>query len=70
MNRIKVVIYDCDGVLFDSRKANEAFYNHILEHFGRPRMRADQLNYVHMSTGEDSVNFLFRDDPLQQAAQQ
>ena len=29
-----LIIYDCDGVLIDSRRSNEAFYNHILAHFG------------------------------------
>ncbi len=32
---LKVIMYDCDGVLIDSSRANQAFYNHILEHFRR-----------------------------------
>jgi phosphoglycolate phosphatase-like HAD superfamily hydrolase len=27
MNRIRAIIYDCDGVLFESRRANLAYYN-------------------------------------------
>ncbi len=30
----QVIIYDCDGVLIDSRESNRAFYNHILARFG------------------------------------
>lgn len=42
-NGIKAVIYDCDGVLFDSFEANYAFYHLILERFGRPPLdRADE----------------------------
>ena len=46
----KVIIYDCDGVLFDSKEANEAFYNHILDHFGMPPLEPEQLEFVYSST--------------------
>jgi len=32
-SNISAVIFDCDGVMFDSRQANINFYNHILSHF-------------------------------------
>ena len=32
-----------DGVLFDTEAANRAYYNHILEHFDKPAMTADQF---------------------------
>jgi len=68
MEQVRVVIFDCDGVMFDSRGANEAYYNHILTHFGMPRMNKKQSDYVHMHTAEQSVTYLFRDDPrLEQA---
>lgn len=34
MSRVRGVIYDCDGVLFESRKANLAYYNAVLEVMG------------------------------------
>lgn len=34
MNGIRGIVFDCDGVLFESRKANLAFYDRILAHFG------------------------------------
>lgn len=34
MTEVRGVIYDCDGVLFDSRRANLAFYGRVFEHFG------------------------------------
>jgi HAD superfamily hydrolase (TIGR01549 family) len=63
MTQVKAVIFDCDGVMFDSRQANEAYYNHILIHFGKPQMNPEQADYVHMHTADQSVAYLFRDDP-------
>jgi HAD superfamily hydrolase (TIGR01509 family) len=62
VKNIKVVIFDCDGVIFDSQLANAAFYNAVLEHFGKPKLRDTQLRYVHMHTAEESINLLFRKD--------
>jgi phosphoglycolate phosphatase len=41
-NPCKAVIYDCDGVMFDSFEANVAFYGLIMEHMGRTLDRSDQ----------------------------
>jgi beta-phosphoglucomutase-like phosphatase (HAD superfamily) len=65
---VRVVIYDCDGVLFDSRKANEAFYNHILERFGLPPLREEQLDFVHVSTAREAVEHLFDSHPAKMEA--
>ncbi len=35
---IRLVIFDCDGVLFDSEDANIAFYNEVLRLCGEPPM--------------------------------
>ncbi len=64
-----VIIYDCDGVLIDSRRSNEAFYNHILAHFGQPPLTPAQLDVVHAATAQEAVDFLFRDTPWLAAAQ-
>lgn len=63
MEQVRVVIFDCDGVMFDSRRANEAYYNHILSRFNKPRMSSEECHYVHMNTAERSVRHLFRNDP-------
>lgn len=60
---LKLVAFDCDGVLFDSRGANIAFYNSILKHFGLPPMGPEAVDYVHSQTFQASVAFLFRDWP-------
>lgn len=67
--KIKVVVFDCDGVMFDSREANEAYYNHILSHFGKPKMNMRQCEFVHKHTATESVAHLFKDDPRAQAAE-
>ncbi|WP_020675641.1 HAD family hydrolase [Geopsychrobacter electrodiphilus] len=38
MNPLKVIIYDCDGVLFESHQANLAYYNRIFSAFGYPQI--------------------------------
>jgi phosphoglycolate phosphatase len=58
-NLIKLVAFDCDGVLFDSRQANIAFYNAILAHFGRPPMDPEAVDYVHSHTVWESLEHLF-----------
>lgn len=36
MTNLEAIIFDCDGVLFDSHNANLAYYNRIFSHFGSP----------------------------------
>jgi phosphoglycolate phosphatase len=64
-----LIIYDCDGVLIDSRRSNEAFYNHILTHFGLPPLTPEQLDVVHAATAQEAVDFLFRGTPWLTQAQ-
>jgi phosphoglycolate phosphatase len=64
-----LIIYDCDGVLIDSRQSNEAFYNHILAHFGLTPLTPEQLDIVHAATAQEAVDFLFRGTPWLAAAQ-
>jgi phosphoglycolate phosphatase len=59
----KAVIFDCDGVMFDSRQANTNFYNHILSRFGLPSMPPEDLEFVHMHTVVESIKHIFRNSP-------
>jgi HAD superfamily hydrolase (TIGR01509 family) len=63
MAELKVVIFDCDGVMFDSREANRQYYNLLLKRFGRPAMDADELDYVHAHHVMDSLRYIFRRYP-------
>lgn len=47
-SRLRAVIFDCDGVLFDSWRANVAFYNAVLGELGRPPMGAERERLAHM----------------------
>ncbi len=62
MRNFKVVAFDCDGVLFDTEAANWAYYNHILKHFGRPVMTADEFAYAHQHTLNEAIKHLFEDE--------
>ena len=61
---IKAVIFDCDGVIVDSRAANASLYNQFLSHFNKEPLNEDQLNYVHCHTLQESLKFLLGDDSL------
>jgi phosphoglycolate phosphatase len=67
--RISAVIFDCDGVMFDSRQANINFYNHLLDQFGLPPMREESVSFVHMHTADKSVRHIFRGTPYVEQAQ-
>ncbi|MBW2569317.1 MAG: HAD-IA family hydrolase [Deltaproteobacteria bacterium] len=69
MKNIKVVAFDCDGVMFDTVKANTAYYNSVLNHFGRPDMTPEQFAYSHMHTADDAMAYLFDDEKMLEAAQ-
>ncbi|MDX9786983.1 MAG: HAD family hydrolase [Desulfobacterales bacterium] len=64
MASFKVIALDCDGVMFDSEKANTAYYNRVLNHFGRPGLLPEQLDYVHMHTAGEALALLFPDDNM------
>ncbi|MGM0428491.1 MAG: HAD family hydrolase [Thermodesulfobacteriota bacterium] len=68
-NRISSVIFDCDGVMFDSRQANTNFYNHLLARFGLPPMTEAEEAFVHMHTADKSVRHIFKGTPHTEAAQ-
>jgi HAD superfamily hydrolase (TIGR01549 family) len=67
-NQVQAIAFDCDGVMFDTTKANTAYYNTILNHFGRQGMTPEQFAYTHMHTVEDSIARLFDNEAQIQAA--
>jgi len=69
MKDIKVVIFDCDGVMFDTVKANTAYYNNVLRHFGKPDMTSEQFAYSHMHTADVAMAYLFDDEKMLETAQ-
>jgi HAD superfamily hydrolase (TIGR01509 family) len=65
----QLVIFDCDGVLFDSRKANQEFYNHLLSRFGQPQLDKKALDFVHTQTVMACIDYLFPEESLRREAQ-
>jgi phosphoglycolate phosphatase len=63
MAKLKLIIFDCDGVMFDSIEANRHYYNHILAAFGHSPMDADELQYVHVHHVMDSIRHIYRNYP-------
>ncbi|MBD1400987.1 HAD family hydrolase [Pelovirga terrestris] len=48
MKEIEAIIYDCDGVLFESHAANLAYYNQIFSAFGYPPITVDQQEKAYL----------------------
>lgn len=69
MKETRIVIFDCDGVMFDTAGINKAYYNRVLAHMGRPEMTEEMFAYVHAHTGDESISYLFDDEESFNAAQ-
>ena len=48
MTTIAGIVFDCDGVLFESRAANLAYYNAVLAQFDEPPVTPDQPERAHL----------------------
>ncbi len=65
---IRVVAFDCDGVMFDTKEVNREYYDQILRHFDKPEMTPDQLELAHMHMVEKVLSILFTDPDEFEAA--
>lgn len=61
--RIRAVVFDCDGVLFDSLPANIAYYSTILRQMGYPPMTPEQARLAHRSSSLQFFEHVFHGDP-------
>lgn len=52
------IIFDCDGVILDSRSANAWYYNRILEELGLPSLTREQEAYTYMATVHQALEFI------------
>lgn len=55
---IEGLIFDCDGVLFDSFESNRLYYNTILSKLDLPSMTPEQEAYVHVHAVRQSLAFI------------
>lgn len=59
ISKIKAVIFDCDGVMFDTAAANRKYYDEVLAAFDKPVLTEEQFINVHMMTVKDAIIYLF-----------
>ena len=52
------VVFDCDGVLIDSRASNTAYYNRIRELAGLAPMNQEEEEFSHMYSSEESLRHI------------
>jgi len=59
--KYKAVIYDCDGVLFNSLEANCSFYEAVFKHMGvlLDRSDADVMRIIHTYANRDVLKHFF-----------
>lgn len=63
--KYRAVIYDCDGVMFDSFEANLAFYDRIMVMLGKPpldRRNGEQMRILHTYANREVLRHFFPDD--------
>lgn len=56
----KLIVFDCDGVMFDSKNANIKYYNYLLNHYSLPDMSCEEEDHVHIHSVEESIRHIFR----------
>ena len=67
--KIHCVIYDCDGVLFDSIEANKKLYNDLCALVGRAPLSEEEVKYVHTHTVYETIHLIFgKDNGLEKKA--
>jgi len=59
---IHCVIYDCDGVLFDSIEANKKLYNDLCASADRVPLNEEETQYVHTHTVNEAIHFIFGEE--------
>jgi len=61
---IKLVVYDCDGVLFDSSEAVKAYYDYVFDKFDLEQLdwsNPDHFRNAMMMTNDQIINHFVKD---------
>ena len=66
MKDVKAVIYDCDGVMFDSLEANCVFYGEIFRQMGLRLDREDteMMRIIHTYANRDVLRYFFPENEV------
>lgn len=62
---LRGLIFDCDGVIVDSRAANIGYYNLIMRELGHPPLTQEQEDYAQMSTANQAVENVLTPEELE-----
>lgn len=68
--QVKAIVFDCDGVMFDSQQANLTFYNQIFDYFGVPAVTLEQPERVrvcHTASSPQVFELLLGTDRVNEA---
>ena len=60
---LKLVILDCDGVMFESFRANVEYYNSVLDQMGEPRLTPEGEHLCHVYSTPQVFGHVFHDQP-------
>ncbi len=53
--QVEGIIFDCDGVILDSRASNALYYNKVLEACALPPLTKEQESFTYMATVEEAL---------------
>jgi len=59
VSKIKAIVFDCDGVMFDIAVANRKYYEEVLNEFNKPQLTDEQFTNIHMMTVKAAIEYLF-----------
>jgi HAD superfamily hydrolase (TIGR01549 family) len=63
---VRGIIFDCDGVLFDSKEVNRQYYNALRFALGLPELSPSELEYAHMQTVSKALDRIIPRDRMQE----
>ncbi|MGM0611648.1 MAG: HAD family hydrolase [Thermodesulfobacteriota bacterium] len=62
LSKLRGIVFDCDGVLFDSEQVNIKFYNKFRSFLDLPEMTRDEEKYVHIHSVNESLRHILPPD--------
>ena len=67
LDQVRGIVFDCDGVLVDSRDANRMYYNLIRQGLGMLSITPEEEAYVHMHSVTECLARIIPADRLEEA---
>ncbi len=67
LSQLRGIIFDCDGVIVDSKEANRILYNSIFQELGLSPLDQDGLEFVHSHTVSEAIDSMVPLEKKEQA---